>query len=149
MRFALATLAASAIAFGLFAAPIPKVKEKVKDEDAFVGVWQVEKFDFGPGAPVPPLDFTQMQFTFGAEGRLAMTIGALPPKESTYKLDAAAKVKTIDLTENNQVVPGIYTLDGDALQLCFGEGKSTPRPTEFKAGDGKIVVTLKRVKKAK
>ena len=149
MRFAIATLAASAFALGLFGAPIPKVKEKVKDEVAFVGVWQVEKFDFGPDVPVPPLDFTRMQFTFEAEGRLAMTIGDLPSKESTYKIDAVPKVKTIDLTENKQVVLGIYKLDGDALQLCFGEGTNIPRPTEFKAGDGKIVVTLKRAKKEK
>ena len=58
-------------------------------------------------------------------------------------------MKTIDLTENKQVVLGIYKLDGDALQLCFGEGTNIPRPTEFKAGDGKIVVKLKRAKKEK
>lgn len=148
MRLALASLLA--FAFGLSAAPIPKPKEKPKDEEAILGTWQVEKFDFGPGVPAPPLDFTQMQFAFATEGRMTMTIGALPPKTSVFKLDPAAKLKTIDVSESGRVAPGIYELDGDTLKLCIADGKDAARPMEMKAEGGRtIVVMLKRVKEEK
>ena len=148
MRFTLASLIAVAMAFGLTAAPIPK--GKVKDEDALVGLWQVEKLDFGPGAPAIPLDVTQMKFEFKAGGKMAMTMGEMPAKEGEYKLDPAAKVKTIDLTENDRLVPGIYELDGDTLKMCIAEGQNAARPAEMKPdGRNVAVVTLKRIKDEK
>ncbi len=148
MRFSLASLIAVAFAFGLTAAPIPK--GKVKDEDAIVGVWQVEKLDFGPGAPPRPLDVTQMKFEFKADGKTAMTMGEMPAKEGEYKLDPAAKVKTIDLTQDDRLAPGIYELDGDTLKMCIAEGQNAARPAEMKPDGMRVaVVTLKPIKEVK
>ena len=148
MRFTLSSLVVLTLIVGLFAAPIPK--GKVKDEDTIQGTWQVELLDFGPGAPVPPFDFTQMKFTFKAGGKLTMNMGDMPPKEGEYKLDPAAKVKEIDLTDSSRVALGIYELEGNSLKMCIAEGENAVRPTEMKP-DGKsiAVVTLKRVKEDK
>ena len=149
MRYRLASLVVLAIVVGLVAAPIPKAKPP-KDEEAIQGVWQVDKFDFGPGVPIPPLDFTQMRFTFKAGGKMAMTMGDMPGKEGDYKLDSAAKVKAIDMTESGRVSPGIYELDGDTLKICLAEGANVVRPTEMKPdAKGVAVVTFKRVKDEK
>jgi uncharacterized protein (TIGR03067 family) len=149
MRFALASAVLLATAVGVTAAPIPKAK--VKDEESILGTWQVENLDFGPGTPVPPIDFKQMKFTFKAGGKLTMSMGDMPPKEGSYKLDPAAKVKAIDMTEaNGRAAPGIYELDGDTLKICIAEGPDAVRPTELKP-DGKrvAVVTLNRIKEEK
>ncbi len=77
-------------------------------------------------------------------------MGDSPAKEGEYKLDPAAKVKTINLTKNGRVSPGIYELDGDTLRICLAEGTAAARPTEMKP-DAKSValVTFKRVKAEK
>ena len=149
MRFTFASSVVLAIVVGLVAAPIPKAKPP-KDEEAIQGTWQIDKFDLGQGVPVPPLDFTQMRFTFKSGGKLTMSMGDMPLKEGEYKLDPAAKVKEIDMTESGRVAPGIYELEGDALKICIAEGKNAVRPTEMKP-DGKriAVITLKRVKEEK
>ncbi len=149
MRFALAPLVLFAIVLGLFAAPVPKAG-KVKDEEAILGVWQVEKLEFGPGVPAPSVDFTQVRFTFKAGGKMVMTMGEMPAKEGEYKLDPAAKAKAIDLTESGRVVPGLYELDGDTLKLCIAEGQNGARPTELKPDGMRVALaTLKRVKEEK
>ena len=148
MRFRLASLGVFAIVVGLVAAPIPKAKPP-KDEDAIQGVWQVEKFD-SDGAPVPsPAEAAQMKVTF-KEGKITMTHGGMAVIEGTFKLDPTAKVKEIDLTQNNRVTLGIYELDGDTLKLCLAEKQGAARPTEMKPeGKQVVVATLKRVKDAK
>ena len=140
MRYPLASLVVLAIVGGLIAAPIPKGKPP-KDEDAIQGTWQADKVDFG-GAPLPPIDLTQLKFTFKA-GKLTMPNA----QDGEYKLDPAAKVKEIDLILSGRTSPGIYELVGDTLILCVAEGNNAVRPTEMKA-DGKrvAVVTFKRVK---
>ena len=145
MRFPLGSLALFAFALALTAAPIPK--GKVKDEEAIVGIWQIESLDFGPGVPAPPLDFKQMRLEFKAGCKMAMTMGEMPAKEGEYKLDTAAKVKTIDMTESGRLSPGIYELDGDTLKICLAEGANAVRPTEMQPDGMRVaVVTLKRVK---
>ena len=145
MRFAAATAVVMAFAVGLCAAPIPKAK--VKDEEAIVGTWQVEKLDFGPGTPVQQIDFTKMKVAFQRDGKMVVTMGEMPQRERTYKLDPAAKVKSIDLVQNQgRTTPGIYELDGDSLKICIAEGMNAVRPTEMKPEGLKVaVMTLKRV----
>jgi uncharacterized protein (TIGR03067 family) len=72
--------------------------------------------------------------------------------ESTFKLDRAAKPKTMDLKYTRGVLKGdtqlaIYELDGDTLKVCYSFGKGEKRPTKF-AGkvDGKaLFLTYKRL----
>ena len=133
---------------GLSAAPVPKAKPK--DVEAIQGTWQVETFDFDPGVPKLPFDVTQMKFTFKADGKMTMTMGDMPPKESEYKLLPAAKVKEIDMTESGRVARGIYEVDGDTLKMCVADGVNAVRPIEMKpVGMGVVLVTLKRVKDVK
>lgn len=52
-------------------------------------------------------------------------------RESTFKLDASKKPKTIDLVdENGQNAPGIYEFEGETLRICLNQGGSE-RPTTF------------------
>jgi uncharacterized protein (TIGR03067 family) len=149
MRFPLAigVLAACGL---VLAAPVPKDKDKpTKDEDAIQGVWQLDKFE-GMEAP-PPEIIGKLHFVF-KDGKLDVTMSGMPrDKQGTYKLDPAAKPKTIDLIAGDErPAPGIYELDGDTLKICLAEGPNAARPTEFKP-DGKrvAVVTFKRMKEDK
>ena len=149
MRFALASAVFLASVLGVVAAPIPKAK--VKDEEAIVGTWHIEKLDFGPGRPLPPIDVTKLKVAFQAEGKMVMTMGDVPHQEGTYNLDPAAKVKAIDfLQDQGRTALGIYELDGDMLNICIAEGADAVRPTEMKPEGLKVaVMTLKRVKEEK
>lgn len=151
MRFLLPVSLLLACGLAL-AAPIPKDKDKPKkDEDAIQGVWQLDAIDAGPGVPAPPPGGPMIRFTF-KDGKLEVSMGGQPMgKQGDYKLDPAAKPKSIDLVEGGgQNAPGIYELDGDTLKICLAEGQNAVRPTEFKP-DGKrvVVVTFKRVKDEK
>lgn len=159
----LALLAAFSVPALLVAAPIPKDKEKVKDEDAILGSWKPEKFDNagGTGGPAPG-ELDKMRFVFEKDNVIRVTGGPNGEEmKGTFKLDPTAKVKAIDLTVTPpagpgggqapvQTIFGVYELDGDSLKLCFGEGPKQPRPEELKP-DGKrvAVVTFSRVKEEK
>jgi uncharacterized protein (TIGR03067 family) len=154
-----AGLAATSLLATLFAAPIPKDKEKLKDEDTLLGTWKPDKFDNGgaPGGP-PPGELDKMRFVFEKDNVIRVTGGPGGEEmKGTFKLDPTAKVKAIDLVVSEpggkgepRTVLGVYELDGDALKLCFAEGQKEPRPAELKA-DGKrvAVVTFTRVKEDK
>lgn len=146
----------------LVAAPIPKDKEKAKDEDTILGTWKPEKFDNGggPGGPAPG-ELDSMRFVFEKDNVIRVAGGPGGEEmKGTFKLDPTAKVKTIDLVVTipqgpggkvqTQTVLGVYELDGETLKLCFGEGQNQARPEELKP-DGKrvAVVTFKRLKDEK
>ncbi len=68
---------------------------------------------------------------------------------ATFKLDATAKPRSIDVTFEEGPIKGktmkaIYALDGDELKICGGD----KRPTEFTATKeaGTILFTFKREK---
>ncbi|MBI1369928.1 MAG: TIGR03067 domain-containing protein [Planctomycetes bacterium] len=136
----------------LVAAPIPKDKEKAKDEVLILGIWKLDKFDNGgePGGP-PPDELDKIRFVFEKDGKLKLTGGPNGESiEGEYKLDPAAKPKTMDLTIQGRTAPGLYDLDGDTLKVCITEGENATRPTELKPdGNRTPVVTFKRVKEEK
>jgi uncharacterized protein (TIGR03067 family) len=77
------------------------------------------------------------------------------PKEGkaitgTFKLDAAAKPKTLDMMPGEgrykgKTLLGIYELEGDTLKVAFAEpGKD--RPTDFTPKAGVVVAVHKRLK---
>ena len=134
----------------LFAAPVPKDKPKVKDDEAIVGSWQIESFDNGggPGGP-SAAEIATMRFVFAEKGVVKLAGGPNGEQmEGAYKLDPEAKLKTIDMTLQTQSVKGVYALDGDTLTLCIPDGANKERPTEIKADNTAriAVVTFKRVK---
>ncbi len=69
---------------------------------------------------------------------------------ATFKIDASAKPKSIDIIFEDGPLKGktmksIYALDGDELRICGGRDI---RPTEFSStkGGGEIVFTFRRTK---
>jgi uncharacterized protein (TIGR03067 family) len=67
--------------------------------------------------------------------------------EGTFKLDPAAKPKTIDINlTNKEDALGIYELDGDTLKLCVVEAANNERPTEFAGKNKQVLMVLKRQK---
>lgn len=148
----LSLLALSLFASTLCSAPVPKEKEKTRDEDAILGTWAIEKFDSGgaPNGPSPE-EIANIKFIFKKDGKLAMTGGPNgEERDAEYKLDPAAKLKTIDMTLDGRTALGLYELDGDILKLCVAEGDNAARPEQFKADGKRIsVVTFKRLKDEK
>ena len=148
----LALLAAGLFAGTLIAADDKKDDKKGKDEEAIVGTWKVEKFDAGvPGGPTAE-ELAKVRMTFKKDGKLAVLDPEGKEKEVGFKLDSAAKPKTIDIAsgEKDHDAVGLYALESDTLTLAMGPSGSATRPTELKAdGKGIIVLTLKRVKEEK
>jgi uncharacterized protein (TIGR03067 family) len=72
---------------------------------------------------------------------------------STFRLDAKARPKAVDVTRTTgdlkgRTTLGIYELDGDSLKVCYSfQGEK--RPTEFatKADRKSFLLVYKRVKK--
>lgn len=146
------------LAAGLFAGAMiaddKKDDKKVKDEEAILGTWKVEGIDSGTSEKLPADYFEKVRLNFRKDGKLTAAGTDGKDKNQTFKLDPAAKPKTIDIiTEDGQEVPGLYELDGDTLKHCISlvpKDQKFPRPTEFKAdGKGVVVMTLKRVKEEK
>ncbi len=125
------------------AAPVPKDKGKPKpDTEAIQGTWLVEKFE---GDEAPPPELGPIRVTFQG-GKLTISLGDRQSiEQATYKLDPAAKVKTIDIINGSEVAPGIYELKADTLRLCVAEEPNLVRPTEFKVGKQVWIMTLRRV----
>jgi uncharacterized protein (TIGR03067 family) len=69
--------------------------------------------------------------------------------EGKLTLDATKKPKTMDATDGDNTVKGIYELKGDELKICIAP-PGQDRPTEFasKAGSGHILMVWKREKKS-
>ena len=146
MRFPLMSLVVFASIVGLVAAPTSQAKQP-NDENDIQGTWQVETYDTS-GTPLPPLDLTQLTFTFGA-GKLTTTYAG-KASVGEYKLNPAAKAKQIDLIQDGRLSPGIYELKGDKLILCFSEGANAVRPMVMKAVGNRVgLMTFKRMKEEK
>jgi uncharacterized protein (TIGR03067 family) len=73
-----------------------------------------------------------------------------PIGQGTFKLDAAAKPKTIDAFPKGQTkaMLGIYEIDGKVLKLCFAPaGKDRPMDFSAKEGSGHAFTVWEREKK--
>ena len=107
-----------------------------KELEALRGNWNVKEADNG----------LQTQWSM-VEDSLQIRIGGATI-DARFKVNPAKKPKEIDIITlmadgSDRVIPGIYKLDGDTLEICLDQsGKK--RPTEFKAKDGYV---MKREKK--
>ena len=133
----------------LVAAPVPKDKEKPKDDDAILGTWVIDQFDAG-GDKTPP-QVNEIKFVFAEKGKFTMVNGPKERGEGTFKIDPTAKVKTMDVSLDGKTMLAIYELDGDTLKMCIPDRPDSPRPEAFVANgkDRVAVVTFKRVKEDK
>jgi uncharacterized protein (TIGR03067 family) len=124
----------------------------VPDEEAIIGTWQMTQRETHPSDPVGMTseEYEGRTIEFKRDGK---TVDHKPDREDMeyeYKLEPTAKVKTINITRRGEVQLGVYTLDGDTLQICWGlystDGNTPPRPDAVKAGKGFILTTFKRAK---
>ncbi len=129
----------------VLAAPAPDKKDPTKeDQEKIQGTWKVESGEFA-GAKNPE-QLLKIQLVFSGD-KIVNKVGDAEKKKGTFQLDATPKIKTIDVRTDDQLVHGIYKLDGDALTICVDESGEA-RPAEFVSKEGSKValVNLKRVK---
>src|SRR5262245_15659441 len=144
------TVFPAAAAWGMGLAKEPKADD-AKELQQLLGVWKGyavegkgEKPDRGP---------LHIQITITATTIKAINLGDENKDmgEGTYKLDASKVLKTLDATgivlprKKAQTFLGIYEIQGDTLRWCVDNTKQE-RPTEFRTGEGKYLLVLKRVK---
>ncbi len=121
-----------------------------EDPKLLEGTWQPVEGELA-GEKFPDEQLKAMKLTM-KDGKYTVTVGEVLDKGS-YKLDAAAKPKAIDITGSEGPNKGkrflaIYELKGDTLRVCYDlAGKK--RPTEFKTEKDtqQFLVTYKREKK--
>jgi uncharacterized protein (TIGR03067 family) len=90
----------------------------------------------------------KVRLKFADDGKLLIR-DSLSERETTFKLNSAARLKEIDIIEEGGgTTAGVYELDGDTLRIALPSRGDTTRPTELKVDcDGTLMVlTLKRVK---
>jgi uncharacterized protein (TIGR03067 family) len=129
----------------LWAAPAPEKKDPTKeDQEKIQGTWKVDSGEIA-GAKNPD-ELLKIQLVFSGE-KIVSKVGDVEKKKGTFQLDATPKIKTIDVRTDDQLVHGIYKLDGDSLTICVDESGEA-RPAEFVSKEGSKValVVLKRVK---
>jgi uncharacterized protein (TIGR03067 family) len=126
----------------------------LKDEEAIQGTWTLVRLDQVNHEP------TDEEKASWAKGLFKVVITAdkliFPDKsEGIYKLDSSKDPKRFDLTvEDNQragTAPGIYSLKGDELRICYGRAGDWLPPANFdvkkaKAGSFPSCWTFKRDK---
>ena len=126
-----------------------KDEKKVKDEEAILGTWKVEKVDTGTTNGPKAEEFEKKRYIFQKGGRVTAISPSGEVGAGEYKLDPSASPKTLDLiqTDPKDGTLCLYELDGDTLNLCYTFGDESSRPREFKADGKKVrVMTFTRVK---
>jgi uncharacterized protein (TIGR03067 family) len=137
-RFGMRMHVVIAVAFLLNQVPATVVAEdQQKGLEQLKGSWEVTKSEpeFSPKRLV--FDGNKLTIVFGEEEK----------KETKIRIDVSAKPAQIDIDPDKENSLGIYEVSGDTLRICFATTKGGKRPTEFKASEGVILVTLKREKK--
>jgi uncharacterized protein (TIGR03067 family) len=124
------------------AAPLPKDKPKA-EPGKLEGHWVVESYLAGGKVEA---ERAGMHLSFDGKS-------VVVAEEKGADVAYAARPKTdppeIDLTAANNLIPGIYKIEGDTLLLCFPKAGGTDRPKKFAspAGTTIVLMTLKRDKK--
>ncbi len=120
-----------------------------EDDDKLQGSWKVISIE--KNGKKQPEDATKaMKFVIKGD-KFVLKVGD-QDNESSFKLDAGKKPKSITLAiktgDKEEVIKGIYQLDGDDLKICAAGEPGVERPTEFatkpKSGVGLLI--LKREK---
>jgi uncharacterized protein (TIGR03067 family) len=91
-----------------------------------------------------------MQITFTGE-KYAQMVNGQVNERGTYKIDAAKKPHTFDLTivegdDAGKVQPGIIEITGDTFKGHLAAPGGTDRPADFTMKQGNILFLAKKVK---
>jgi uncharacterized protein (TIGR03067 family) len=117
-----------------------------KDLKAMQGTWKAQSMTQG-GMEVPADKIVNHRLVI--EGNKLMPKGSGKEDPGTFTLDASKKPPTIDIKHGTEeVVQGIYQLDGDTLKICLTPPGGT-RPEEFASRPGTkvMLIVLTREKK--
>jgi uncharacterized protein (TIGR03067 family) len=112
------------------------------DLDRLQGVWSVVSIEQRGGERAK---FDQA-FFFMVDGKRACWQTADWEMQGGLYLDPAKKPKTYDLAMTTGTIEGIYSLEGDALRLCYDMSPEAKRPLAFatEKGTHQVIVELKR-----
>jgi uncharacterized protein (TIGR03067 family) len=85
--------------------------------------------------------------TFTADGKLKVKFADDSEGEGTYKVDPAAKPRSIDYTlDKGKILRGIYSLEGDKLKVCRADaGRERPGDFTTRADSGRMLFVLERL----
>ena len=116
-------------------------KEQAKARAQLSGAWTVVAAEKG-GMQLPEEILKAIKLKFVGKKIEMEILGET--KEGTFQVDPTKKPASIDLTFGGRTALGIYELTKDTLKIC-GSEPGQDRPTMFQAaGEGQLLVTLKR-----
>jgi RNA polymerase sigma factor (sigma-70 family) len=122
--------------------PGKKADASKTDLDRLQGVWSVVSIEQG-GKP-SKLD----KLVFMVDGKRACLQTGDSELQGGLYLEPTAKPKTFDLAMSTRTIEGIYSLEGDALRLCYDPRgvEESKRPGGFltEKGSPQILLVLKR-----
>jgi uncharacterized protein (TIGR03067 family) len=136
------------IAFLLLGADDPK-EAVAKDIKALQGTWHVVDHKIA-GKSLPKQFYENLQFEFAENKKFRLLTKGKAAKDEdfeSYRIDPGKEPKHIDFGDGETQVLGVYKLDGDSLEICWGAVGGKKRPADFKAAEkGERFYALKRVK---
>jgi uncharacterized protein (TIGR03067 family) len=117
------------------------------------GDWEIEALEIKGKKIEVPKGKGGGGFVFAKDRKLTIKEPGKPDKPGTYKIDAAATPKQIDLIEakndsgkSGETMHGIYEVEGESLKLAFSaDGPKGKRPNTFTGGNV-MILHLKRKK---
>jgi RNA polymerase sigma factor (sigma-70 family) len=122
--------------------PMDRRDEGNTDLNRLQGVWSAVSIQ-QPGRKPSKLS---KDIFFMVDGKRACWQATDWEMEGGLYLDPTRKPRTYDLATSTRTIEGIYSLEGDTLQLCYDMGTESKRPSAFtteKEGQG-VLVVLKR-----
>lgn len=148
------------IAFALFGCTsllgaVDEKHEAVKQERMkFFGEWQVVALEID-GNQVKEEDVKKFKVVNGADGTWNISIEGEIKLQGTSEIDPSKEPKAVDLTvtegeTKGETMLGVYEFsdENNTRKVCFAK-PGDERPGEFAApaGSGRMLATLKRIKK--
>jgi uncharacterized protein (TIGR03067 family) len=143
-----ALLLAAGLSLGFAPAPLPKPDASKVELKKMQGDWVRVSVTAG-GDPVVRHDATRVAI---AGDRIIYLQGAESVVEYLITLDAGKKPKVFDSQQvaptasPGRVYPGVYTLEGDTLTVCFSD-PGRARPGDLSVVPGRYLEVFKRVRK--
>jgi uncharacterized protein (TIGR03067 family) len=148
----LAALALLLLLVGTVAADEPPKKAPAAVEvlRQLQGTWQVESWEEG-GKAIAADNLKKRGVFFGANVFI-LRRDDKPFRAGAIQFDPSKAPATMNFIvregdKKGEVMPGIYSLDGDTLKLCFDpKGNATPKDFKSDAKDGFTLIVVKKPK---
>jgi RNA polymerase sigma factor (sigma-70 family) len=122
------------------APPRAKAEAPKTDKERLQGTWVGVSIN-AKGEGVPAEQARAYRITFAGD-RVKPQRPLEAAEDYPYRIDPMQKPKTIDFLARRAGL-GVYEFAGDKLRLCLTD-EDAPRPTDFKPGERRVVIVLKR-----